>query len=171
MEPMARHKIIVNPISGRGAGARAAPAIEVQLRQWGVEFDLVFSERPWHAAELAQQAAGDGYAAVVAAGGDGTIGDVVNGLASARGEQNLGVVGLLPLGTANDLAANLGIPLDLAAAAQVIAAGKTRKLDLGHVNGVYFANNSAICFDGRREPASIFSIKASEHPARLASTR
>lgn len=56
----------------------------------------------------------------------------------------MGVIGIMPLGTANDLAANLGLPLDLGEAARVIAAGKTRVIDVGHVNGQYFANNSAI---------------------------
>jgi diacylglycerol kinase (ATP) len=53
-------------------------------------------------------------------------------------------MGILPLGSANDLVDNLGLPKDLANAARVIAGGKTRNMDIGSVNGLYFANNSAI---------------------------
>ena len=54
------------------------------MRGYGLDFDLVRTERPWHAAELAQQACADGYDVVVAVGGDGTANEVLNGLMLAR---------------------------------------------------------------------------------------
>lgn len=137
-------KVILNPYSNRWNAQKRWPEAEAALRAAGVDFELAVSDRPKGSVELAAQAARAGFSPIIAAGGDGTIGDVVNGLAQARSEQDLGVLGILPLGTANDLVANLGLPLDLSAAAKVIAAGQTRTVDVGCVNGLYFANNSAI---------------------------
>ena len=137
-------KIILNPYSNRWHAQERWGEAEAAFRAAGVKFSLSISTGPKHAVELAAFAAEAGFSPIIAAGGDGTIGDVVNGIARVRGEQAMGVIGIMPLGTANDLAFNLGIPLNLREAAQVIAAGKTRRIDMGNVNGVYFANNSAI---------------------------
>ena len=58
---MTTYKIIVNPISGRGAGEKSIPLIEQSLRGYDLDFDFVCTERPWHAAELTQQACAEGY--------------------------------------------------------------------------------------------------------------
>ena len=71
--------------------------------------------------------------------------------------KEIGPLGVLPLGTANDLVCNLGLPLDLEAAARVIAANQTRKLDVCLVNGLCFVNNSAIGL----EPMSLSSNRGS----------
>jgi diacylglycerol kinase (ATP) len=139
-------KVILNPYSNRWIAKARWPEAEAALKSAGVDFDLVVSERPRHIIELAENAAREGFSPIVAAGGDGTIGEVVNGLARAArsGTDLLGPLGILPLGSANDLVDNLGLPRELEAAARVIAAGKTRRMDVGYVNGFYFANNSAI---------------------------
>jgi diacylglycerol kinase (ATP) len=139
-------KIILNPYSNRWNAKARWPQAEAALKAAGVDFDLAISERPRHIIELAEQAAREGFSPIIAAGGDGTIGEVVNGLARAANSDKdpLGPFGILPLGSANDLVSNLGLPTDLEAAARVIAAGKTRPMDMGYVNGFYFANNSAI---------------------------
>jgi diacylglycerol kinase (ATP) len=94
---------------------------------------------------LAEEAARAGFSPIIAAGGDGTIGETVNGMAQAAKSEDviLGPLGILPLGSANDLVENLGLPTDLFPAAQVIAAGNTRLLDVGKLNDRYFVNNSA----------------------------
>ena len=150
----ATHRIIVNPISGRGAGGRARPAIEQQLRDLGVSFDLVLSERPWHAAELAQQAAKEGYEVVVAAGGDGTANEVLNGLMLANaGQPRAAAMGVLGVGRGNDFAFGVGIPAGVAAGCQVLAAGHRRRVDVGRAmgglypQGRYFGNGVGIGFD------------------------
>jgi len=139
-------KVILNPYSNRWNAQKRWPEAEAALKAAGVDFELAISEQPRHIIALAEQAARDGFAPIIAAGGDGTIGETVNGLArAARDEkQPLGPFGVLPLGSANDLVANLGLPRDLPGAARVIAAGKTMPLDIGTVNGHTFANNSAI---------------------------
>ncbi|MGD9100984.1 MAG: diacylglycerol kinase family lipid kinase [Anaerolineae bacterium] len=148
---MNKHKIIVNPISGRGAGARAVPIIEQTLSSYGLDFDLVHTERPWHAAELAQQAATGGYNVVVAVGGDGTANEVLNGLVQAAHE---GVVmGVLSVGRGNDFAFGAGVPPGLAAGCQALAQGQRRTIDVGRVTGGlypqgrYFGNGVGIGFD------------------------
>ena len=58
---MKKYKIIVNPESGRGAGGRAIPQIDSTLKAHNLDFDIVTTEEPWHAAELTQQAVSDGF--------------------------------------------------------------------------------------------------------------
>ena len=139
-------KIILNPYSNRWNAQRRWPEAEAAIKAAGVEFELAISEHPHHIIELAEQAARQGFSPVIAAGGDGTVGEVLNGLARAAkdDQKRLGPMGILPLGSANDLVDNLGLPKDLANAVRVIAGGKTRNMDIGSVNGLYFANNSAI---------------------------
>ncbi len=137
-------KVILNPYSGRGKAARRRRALEAALEEAHVEFELVATEGPLQAIDLAAAAAGRGYSPILAAGGDGLIGEVVNGLGQSNPKGPLGPLGVIPLGTANDLANNLGLPLGLHAAAAAIAAGHTRRLDLGRAGDWLFANNSAI---------------------------
>jgi diacylglycerol kinase (ATP) len=145
--------VILNPYSGRYTGRKRWPAAQAALQAAGFAYELASTERPGHARELARDAALAGYSPIIAAGGDGTVSEVVNGLADAAGESRrmegqasepLGPIGILPVGTANDIVDTLGIPRDLAAAAQVLAHGHTRLIDLGEVNGRLFVNNSAI---------------------------
>src|SRR5512140_1025309 len=102
-------KIILNPYSNRWNAKKRWPEAEAALKAAGVEFELVVSEHPHHVVELAEQAARQGFSPIVAAGGDGTIGETVNGLACAAKDNQalLGPFGVLPLGSANDLVDNL----------------------------------------------------------------
>jgi diacylglycerol kinase (ATP) len=138
-------KVILKPYSNRWKSKARWPEAEAALRSAGVDFDLVVSDRPGHIVELAEQAARAGFSPIIAAGGDGTIGETVNGLARAAANENmlLGPLGILPLGTANDLAYILKVPLDLKEAAKLIKTGNTKRMDVGRVNDRYFANNSA----------------------------
>lgn len=151
---MHNYKIIVNPTSGRGNGERIIPRLEACLRSHGVNFDLVRTERPFHATELAQNAAADGYAIVVAVGGDGTANEVLNGLMQAKeAGADQTAMGVLATGRGNDFAYGVGMPADLAAGCQVLADGHRRPIDVGHVrgglfpNGRYFGNSVGIGFD------------------------
>jgi diacylglycerol kinase (ATP) len=139
-------KVILNPYSNRWNSQKRWPEAEAALKAAGVDFELAISEKPRQIIELAREAAEQGFSPIIAAGGDGTIGETVNGLVkAAKGENSLlGPLGILPLGSGNDLVDNLKIPKDLNEAAKVIAGGKTRKMDIGCVNGFYFANNSGI---------------------------
>jgi YegS/Rv2252/BmrU family lipid kinase len=151
---MTRYKIIANPVAGQGAGARAIPRIEQLLRQRGLDFELVRTERRWHAAELAREAAVTGWDVVVAAGGDGTANEVVNGLmiAGQEGHRDC-ALGVLGVGRGNDLSYGVGVPHDLESACQVLAEGHRRAIDVGRVigglypQGRYFCNCVGVGFD------------------------
>jgi len=152
---MTRHKVIVNPIAGRGAGERSIPLIEEQLRAYGLECELVRTERPWHAAELAQAAAAQGYDVVVAVGGDGTADEVLNGLmlAKAAGVPRLPAMGIISVGRGNDFAFGMGVPPGVEAGCRVLSQGRPRPVDVGRVTGGffpqgrYFGNGVGIGFD------------------------
>jgi len=146
-------KIILNPIAGRGYGARAEPELRRQLRGQGVEFDLVRTRRPSHAPQLAEQAVRDGFRVVVAAGGDGTTHEVVNGLMAAADGGLAGTLGIIPLGSGSDFANTVGLPPDLPGACQRLAAGDTCVVDVGRVSlpgqvPRYFDNTVNVGFGG-----------------------
>lgn len=138
-------KVLLNPYSNRWNSQKRWPEAEAALRAAGVDFELSISERADHLVDLAAEAVQQGFTTLIIAGGDGSIGEVVNGAARGWDEKSSFQItlGVMPLGTANDLCDNVGIPVDLSAAAQLIASGKTRGMDLGKCNEHYFLNNSA----------------------------
>lgn len=148
--------VILNPYSNRWKAGKAKPDLIAALDRAGFAYELVESERVGHAAQLARQAVQEGYAPMIAAGGDGTIGEVLNGLYQANPDGVLGPLGIIPLGTANDLVNNLGLPGDLAGAVAAIQGGKTRRIDIGKVNDWVFHNNSAI---GLEPVVSIYNVR------------
>lgn len=137
-------KILLNPYSNRWNSQRRWAEAESALRTAGVDFDLSVSERADHLVDLAAETVKAGFSTLVIAGGDGSLGEVVNGAARRWDEITAFPVtlGIMPLGTANDLGDNIGVPRDLITAAKVIATGKTRGVDLGKCNERYFLNNS-----------------------------
>ena len=114
--------IIGNPNSGRAGSKGYLERCAKILRSGGLEVEVLNTERPDHATELASQA---GERLVVAAGGDGTINEVINGLAKEA------TLGILPLGTANVLARELGLPLRVERACERILRGERVRIDLG----------------------------------------
>lgn len=149
-----KYYIIVNPISGRGYAEKVIPQIESGLQQHGLDFTLVRTERPWHAAKLAEQAARDGYDVVLTASGDGTANEALNGLMRARKDGlRKTAFGLLPVGTGNDMGYGLGIRGTLEENIATLAKNHRKKIDVGFVrggdypDGRYFANGIGIGFD------------------------
>jgi diacylglycerol kinase (ATP) len=138
-----RYRMVVNPVAARGRAARRWPAVAAELRRLGVDFEVRFTTAPWAATRLAREAADDGVAAVVAAGGDGTLMEVVNGLVGTGLP-----LGVLPLGSGNDFARTAGIPLDPVVAAHLLARPARRPIDLGRVDGRYFINVASAGMDG-----------------------
>ncbi|MEW6094703.1 MAG: acylglycerol kinase family protein, partial [Chloroflexota bacterium] len=76
-------KVILNPYSNRWNAKTRWPQAEAALQAAGVDFEMVVSDGPGHIIELAEQAARQGFSPIIAAGGDGTVGEAVNGLAHA----------------------------------------------------------------------------------------
>ncbi len=144
-----RVKVILNPYADNGHGRQKIEIVEAAARPYG-GVDLVLTERPQHGMDLARQAAEDGYDVVAAAGGDGTVSDVMNGLMQAQNPAAR--LGIIPVGSGNDLAWNLGVPQDVATAVQRVFTGSPMKIDLAYVENEYgygrFAdNNIGVGFD------------------------
>jgi len=137
-------RVILNPYSNRWNSQKRWPEAEAALKAAGVDFDWVVSEHKGHIRDLAEQAAREGCSPIIVAGGDGSLGDALNGLAKAAASEDapLGPFGIMPTGSANDLGYALGLPTDLNEAARVIARGKIRAMDIGKLNDQYFINNS-----------------------------
>jgi diacylglycerol kinase (ATP) len=122
-------RFIVNPAAAGGRLGREWPKLESRLNGLGLSAEVVFTERLWHAIELAERAVVDGHETVVAVGGDGTVAQVAAGLFRSGG----GTLAILPLGTGNDAARTLDVPLEVDQAAQVILDGAYRRVDLVRV--------------------------------------
>jgi diacylglycerol kinase (ATP) len=139
-------KVILNPYANRWKAQALWTKVHTELNLAGVEFELAVSERRGQLTEIACESARQGFSPILIAGGDGTIGEVVNGLAKASpsSETGIGPIGIIPLGTANDFAHNLGLPLDIPGAVQRIKAAEIKPIDLCQVNEHVFVNNAAL---------------------------
>jgi YegS/Rv2252/BmrU family lipid kinase len=120
---------------------RVGATCEATLRRGFAGFDIAIHRTRFagHALELARAAAFAGADTVVAVGGDGTVGEVTNGIAGTSA-----ALGIIPCGTANDFAASLGLPSRLSAACAVIEAGRVARVDLLSVNGMYFVSAGGV---------------------------
>lgn len=123
----ARSCLIFNP-SARGEKARALYA---GLKTQAVQCAVLLTTGAGHAQTLATQAVRDGFNVIIAAGGDGTVNEVVNGIAAAPGGLTAAKLGVLPLGTVNVFARELGLPRRIKQAWDVIGAGKEQMIDIG----------------------------------------
>jgi diacylglycerol kinase (ATP) len=136
--------VILNPSAGSAADLDDIVAKISRLR--GVEIRL--TTKPGSAARFAKTALAKGRRLIIAAGGDGTLNEVINGIGENLGDA---AVGLIPLGTGNDFARTIGVPADIEQALELIRAGETRPVDLVRVTSDevrYFVNVSAGGFSG-----------------------
>ena len=149
-----KYLVIVNPISGRGRGEKLVPIIRDLFEKHQYDFELVITERPAHAMEITAQAAQEGIDVVVAAGGDGTANEAINGLMITREKGiNKTALGLLSIGTGNDFAASLGLPSKIDRSVETLKRNIRRLVDVGrvtggnHPEGRFFGNCVGIGFD------------------------
>ncbi len=131
-----RMLVLANPKSGRAAQGLAA-ALNV-LVEADVDFQVA-RPRSVEAMKEAIRTRGPDFGAIVIAGGDGTVNSAAGAVADIDRP-----MGILPFGTANDLAHTLGVPVSPTAAAAVIVAGHSRRIDLGHVNDQVFVNAASL---------------------------
>ncbi|HEU4965802.1 MAG TPA: diacylglycerol kinase [Bacilli bacterium] len=132
-----RVRLIYNPTAGKEAVRTKLPLILDLLEQGGWEASCHMTKGDVDAIEAAKQASRDRFDYVIAAGGDGTINEVINGLAQMEYRPPLGI---LPAGTTNDLARALGLPRDLKKATEIILQKKVVPMDVGQVGEGYFIN-------------------------------
>ena len=130
------YKIILNPTAGHGNGLHAQPQIEQLFSQHNVSYNLALTKQPGHGIELTRQAIQEGYGVIVAAGGDGTVNEVVNGLMQAKlVGMPIPPLGVLCVGRGNDFAGSVGIPTELEAGFKALVDGNRRIVDIGRVVG------------------------------------
>ena len=141
MAGAARHLVLVNPSAGGGRARKLLPELEAALRDPGLDYRLVLTTSLEHGCEEARGRPPPGEIPVVMSG-DGLIGQV--GGVLAGGEVPMGVI---PGGRGNDLARVLGIPTEIPGAVELLAAGSTRAIDVGEVNGRRFLGIASCGFD------------------------
>jgi diacylglycerol kinase (ATP) len=124
--------LIHNPNAGNGGGGRRRMLDEARriFSFAGIEAELTETRRPGDATEMAHRASADGRQLVIACGGDGTLNEVVNGLATQQNGHRVPLA-LLPGGTANVLAKELDLPWDIPSAAEKLVHGEIKEIALG----------------------------------------
>jgi diacylglycerol kinase family enzyme len=132
-------RVILNAQAGTAGAAGDADTMKQKFRDRGLEAQVVHVESGEQIVREAESAVQAGVGAVVAGGGDGTVSAVAARLAGTPVP-----LGVLPLGTLNHFAKDLGIPLDVDEAVGVIAQGRVAPVDVGEVNGRVFINNSSL---------------------------
>ena len=138
IQPQARRRLLAVVNRKSRSGGIASGAAIARLNAAGFDVTVTAPHSPTEVGPWIEAHAHEGEAVIVA-GGDGSL----NAVAPALLKTGL-PLGILPTGTANDLARTLGIPTSIEAAADVIAAGKQRRIDLGAVNGHYFFNVASL---------------------------
>lgn len=163
--------VVYNPNAAQGRAGERRPDVEARLKAAGIDYEIHLTERPGHAIEITRELAlSSDVDVVVAAGGDGTVNEVINGLmlvrqadngssrhgvhaGNAGTEVNIPALAVLTIGRGNDLAYGTGVPLDLDAAIECLLDGHRQPLDVGLLRGGdfpegrYFGNGVGIGFD------------------------
>src|SRR5512146_3299146 len=122
-------KLIINPGSGRGAdrGVLIEEAAR-SLQRLGIDLDVAIVKPKEKAIPIVKKAVKKGFKLIIAMGGDDTVEAVIRGIGKSKAR-----LGIIPVGTANNLDKSLGIPESVQGACDLIASGNVRKLDLGEV--------------------------------------
>ncbi|NDK56660.1 diacylglycerol/lipid kinase family protein [Pontibacter fetidus] len=142
MSKLPRIRFIINPVSGTRSKVDVAARVKLNLDHSKHDHDIVYTDYAGHATELAAAAAADGFAIVVAVGGDGTVNEVARGLLHTNT-----ALGILPKGSGNGLARHLQLPLKLDNAIKALNTGQISEIDSGTINDVPFFTTSGIGFD------------------------
>ena len=137
---------LVNPASANGSTGKRWPKLRERARELGLDGDVLLSERPGHLIELAREAART-HELLVVVGGDGTLNEVVNGVAGSNAE-----LAILPAGTGQDFGRTYGIPTRFDDAVRVALQGRPETIDLGRATYTggerYFANVGSVGMSG-----------------------
>jgi len=138
-----RYYFIVNPAAGKGKKLSFLSELESFCRRERLRFEVVLTKQPGEATELAKKAANK-FEVIVAVGGDGTVNEVASGLIGTSA-----VLGILPIGSGNDFAKQVGYVRNLKKDLNFLLAGRVKEIDVGLVNNqCYFINAFSVGFDG-----------------------
>ena len=160
-------RLLVNPSAGKGRALEILPDVAGSLRDSGANLEILLSRDFAEAKSMAHQAIADGVDVLAVMGGDGMMHLGVNTSAAAHAEgRSRTTLGLIPAGTGNDLCRGIGLPpKDAVAAAEIIAAGRSRSIDLARVAETYVAAVLATGFD------ALVNRRANQMPWPRGSTR
>ncbi|MDA3813593.1 MAG: YegS/Rv2252/BmrU family lipid kinase [Candidatus Cloacimonetes bacterium] len=147
--------VIFNPIAGKGNALKKLPNIQKFLEDNNLKFKIYITERIGHAIELAAELCKIPNTATIAAGGDGTVNEVINGLMHAKDKKPeiTPVFGVLPIGRGNDFAFGAGVPAILEDCLTALIDVDTQPIDIGLIkggdypSGRYFGNGIGVGFD------------------------
>lgn len=136
--------LIINKFAGHKQGEKAVEMVIPLLQKNGCLVEYAFTQYPGHATELASKASVAGFDLVVAVGGDGTVNEVAQGLIGTNT-----IMGIIPMGSGNGLARELGISMKMSKSALSLIAGTTVQIDVCRMNNQRFLCTSGIGFDAQ----------------------
>ncbi|MFA6098690.1 MAG: diacylglycerol kinase family protein [Patescibacteria group bacterium] len=138
-----KYLFIINPVAGKGKHLSILSEISSFFASEDVDFDTVITQRPKQATQIAKDSSNK-YEILVAVGGDGTVNEIINGLAISPA-----ILGILPIGSGNDFSYQLGYKRNLKRDLRILREAKTKWIDVGVVNETdYFINGFGVGFDG-----------------------
>lgn len=132
-----RARLIYNPSAGREMVKKNLAFILEEIEKSGYETSTFATKGKGDATREAKRACEDGFDLIVAAGGDGTLYEVINGMAEVETRSKLAI---LPFGTSNDFARSMGIPKTLEGSLEIIKQNNSKMVDVGRMNNKYFIN-------------------------------
>lgn len=135
-------QIVINPISGVGKQKLIEPLIQKHLNTTLFEYEIIYTERPGHIIEMAQNAAKDNIDIFAVVGGDGSVNEAAKGLKNSNT-----AMAIIPSGSGNGLARHLKIPMDLEDAIKTMNRLQFQKIDTVDLNNETFVNIAGIGFD------------------------
>ena len=144
--------LIINPNASKGKGRKKAKRIREIFALHGRQCAIAYTSGRGHAEKLAKSGVESGIRTIVAAGGDGTVNEVINGIMKARGHERV-AMGIIPVGRGNDFAWIAGIPNNLEKAVEIILNNEPKATDVGFAKGtdrergVYFLNGMGFGFE------------------------
>jgi YegS/Rv2252/BmrU family lipid kinase len=137
-----KHIFIINPKAGKGRATELIPFINECFKDKSEEFILRLTEYPGHATEIAKECSSSEECRIYSVGGDGTVNEVVNGIAGTKSS-----LGVIPAGSGNDFIRSIANSYDIRELTIRTISGKDKYIDLARVNDKYFINISSIGFD------------------------
>lgn len=133
---------IVNPSAGKGKSRLIIPNIESICKESEIDYDIKYTTRPYEATKIAESGVENGYERIIAVGGDGTLNEVVNGIAESKV-----ALGVIPAGSGNDFIKSINSSKNIDGIIRDSILGEVRQIDLAKCNDRYFINVGSIGFD------------------------